>query len=113
MNLISDGLFIPAVTIALLAWMVPKLFAMLLPEGVGPLLLNAFLSTLTLFGVSTAFFVLLYLGRGMGWSEIASFGIVANIAFFGKLGLLFGMIWAPFMVLSVANLPRYWVEKVW
>jgi hypothetical protein len=44
---------------------------------------------------------------------LASFGTFANIVFFGKLGLISGMIWAPIMVLSVASLPRNWVKAIW
>ena len=81
MSLISDGLFVPAAVLALLAWLVPKLLSMVMPEGVKPLLLIAFLSTVILFLLSA--------------------------------GLIAGLLWAPIMVLSVANLPRGWVKKVW
>ena len=49
MSLISDGLFVPAAVLALLAWLVPKLLSMVMPEGVRPLLMIAFLSTVILF----------------------------------------------------------------
>jgi hypothetical protein len=112
-SLLADGLFLPALLLAFLAWLVPKLLSMLLPEGVRPLMINAFLSTLILFGLSTVFFSLLYIWKGVGWDELASFGTFANIVFFGKLGLISGMIWAPIMVLSVASLPRNWVKAIW
>ena len=113
MSLIADGLFLPALVLAFLAWAVPKLLSMLLPEGVRPLMINALLSTVVLFVLSTSFFSLLYIWKGVSWDELASFGTLANIVFFGKLGLIGGLIWAPIMVLTVANLPRSWVSKVW
>ncbi len=113
MSLLSDGLFLPAIIIAFLAWLVPKLLSAVLPEGVKPLVLNAAVSTFALFTLSTVFFVLLYIWQGVNWSAIADYGMAANVLFFGKLGLISAIIWAPIMVLTLANLPRYWVTKVW
>lgn len=113
MSLFSDSLFIPALTLALLAWLVPKLLSMVLSEGIKPLLLNALLSTVFLFVFSAGFFVALYFWQGLTWTQFAEYGFAANVVFYGKLGLIAGMIWGPIMVLSVANLPRSWVTKVW
>lgn len=113
MSLFSDSLFIPALTLALLAWLVPKLLSMVLPEGIKALLLNAFLSTVVLFALSAGFFVALYFWQGMTWAQFAKYGFAANMLFYGKLGLIAGLIWGPIMVLSVANLPRGWVREVW
>lgn len=109
----SLGMVVPALIIALLAWFVPQLWSRVLPEGVRPLLLNALLSTFVLFAISAVFFVVLYWIQGVKTGDLAEFGFVANLAFFGRLGLIAGLIWGPIMVLSVANLPRAWVEKVW
>ncbi len=113
MNLVSDSLFIPAVTLAMQAWMVPKLLSFVMPEGVKPLMLIALLSTVILFVISAGFFVALYIWQGMTWAQFAHFGLAANVVFYGKLGMVAAMIWGPIMVLSVANLPRGWVSKVW
>lgn len=113
MRLLSDSLFTPALTLALLAWLVPKLLSIVMPEGVKPLLGIAFLSTVFLFALSAGFFVVLYLWQGMPWAQLVEYGLAANVLFFGKLGLTAGLIWGPIMVLSVANLPRGWVHKVW
>lgn len=109
----TDGLLIPALILALLAWMVPKLWSMVLPEGVRPLMLNAFLSTIVLFALSSLFFMALYVWQGVVADDLARFGWVENIVFFGRLGLIAGLIWAPIMVISVANLPRHWTKAVW
>lgn len=112
-NLLSDSLFIPALVLALMAWFVPKLLARVMPEGVKALLGIAFLSTVFLFVLSAGFFVALYVWQGMTWAQFAEYGLAANVLFFGKLSLIAAMIWAPIMVLSVANLPRSWVREVW
>lgn len=112
-SMVSDSLFIPALGLAVIAFAMPRLIARLLPEGVKPLLLNAFLSTLALTFVSAAFFVGLYLWQGMTFGEIMSPGLSRNVVFFGRLGLISAIIWAPIMVLSVAGLPRRWVSEKW
>tara|TARA_R110002051_G_scaffold183061_1_gene252671 strand:- start:11677 stop:12018 length:342 start_codon:yes stop_codon:yes gene_type:complete len=112
-TLISDSLLLPAASLAMLAWLVPKLLSMVMPEGVKPLLLITFLSTVILFAISAGFFVVLYVWQGITWAQLADFGMVANVVFYGKLGLIAGLIWAPIMVLSVANLPRGWVKAIW
>lgn len=112
-DLLSDSLILPAVVLAALAFAVPRVLARWLPEGVRPLMLNAFLSTAAMFVLSAIFFVLLYLWQGAPLSQIMQSGVAGNIAFFGELGLMAAIIWAPIMVLSVAGLPRTWVEETW
>ena len=112
-DLLSDSLFLPALILAVLGFLVPRILARVLPEGVKPLLLNAFLSTVLLFLISALFFLLLYVWQGVPLSELLGTGIAANIAFFGRLGLVAAIIWAPIMLLSVAGLPRKWVKETW
>lgn len=113
MTAFSDAMLVPALILALMAWVVPKLLSMVLPEGVAALLINAFLSTLVLFTASSAFFVVLYVAQGAGAADLAQFGWGENAVFFGRLGLTAGIIWGPILVLAVANLPRYWTKAVW
>ncbi len=110
---ISDGLFLPALILAGLAFVVPRLLARVLPEGVGPLMVNAFLATLLLFVMSSLFFFGLYLWQGVAFDRIIAPGWAANVIFFGRLGLIAAIIWAPIMLLSVAGLPRKWVKETW
>ena len=112
-ELFSGGLFVPALVLAVLAWVIPKVLSLALPEGVRPLMANALLSTLILFAISTLFFLMLYVVQGAPWEEIAQFGLAENIVFFGRLGLISALIWAPIMVISVANLPRTWTKETW
>lgn len=112
-ELFTDGLFLPALVLALLAFAVPRLFARLLPEGVKALMLNAFLSTIVLFALSALFFLLLYLWQGVSIAEITEPGVAVSIALFGRLGLIAAIIWAPIMILSVSGLPRRWNKETW
>ncbi len=112
-GLLLDGLLLPAFMLALIAFVVPRGLSRVLPEGVKPLLLNAFLSTGLLFLLSAILFFCLYLWQGLSVSELMSPGVAANVVFFGQLGLVSAIIWAPIMLLSVAALPRRWVRETW
>ncbi|WP_108815563.1 hypothetical protein [Loktanella sp. Alg231-35] len=112
-ELISDSLFLPALVLAVLGFVVPRAWAKLLPEGVKPLLMNAFLSTVVLFSLSAIFFFCLYLWQGLPMAELMEPGVAANAVFFGRLGLIAAIIWAPILLLSVAGLPRKWVKETW
>lgn len=111
--LFSDALFLPALMLAVLAFAVPRLLARVLPEGVKPLMLNAFLSTILLFVLSAVFFFCLYLWQGLSAAEVFVPGLAASVLLFGRLGLISAIIWAPIMILSVAGLPRKWVKETW
>ena len=111
--LLSDGLFMPALLLAMAAFVMPRALGRLLPEGVRPLLINVLLSTVLLFVVSAIFFFCLYLWQGLPLDQIVAPGIAANVVFFGRLGLAAAIIWAPIMLLSVAGLPRKWVKETW
>lgn len=113
MSLLSDALFLPALVLAVLAFAVPRLFGLVLPEGVKPLLLNAFASTFSLFIISGGFFFCLYLWQGLSVAQITEPGLASTVVFFGRLGLSAAIIWAPIMILSVAGLPRKWVKETW
>jgi len=111
--LLSDSLFLPALLLALLAFATPRVLARVLPEGVRPLMLNAFLSTVLLFVLSAVFFFLLYLWQGVSVADILSPSLSETVVFFARLGLIAGLIWGPIMILSVAGLPRKWVRETW
>jgi hypothetical protein len=113
LNLFSDSLFLPALMLAVLGFLVPRLLARVLPEGVKPLLINTLLSTVLLFALSTVFFACLYIWQGFPMAQLMESGLAANLQFFGRLGLIAALIWAPIMLLSVAGLPRKWVKETW
>jgi hypothetical protein len=112
-NIISDGLFLPILILALLGFGVPRLIARLLPEGVFALLANAALSALVMCILSAAFFFGLYVWQGVPARDLLANGLRQNLVTFGGLGVIAAIIWAPIMVLSVAGLPRKWVDKTW
>ena len=109
----SSGLLLPALSLGLLGWLVPRLLARVWPEGVWPLMLLALASTLILVGLATLFFLLLYVGQGVPLDVILDVGVLGGWLHFLRLGLASALVWAPIMILSVANLPRHWKEKTW
>lgn len=112
-SMISDGLFLPTLILALLGFVVPRLFARILPEGVSALMANAVLSTMAMGIISALFFFCLYVWQGVPVRELLDQGFAHNVVSFGGLGLIAGIIWAPIMLLSLAGLPRRWVNTTW
>ena len=84
-DFMADGLFLPALIMAAMGFIVPRLWAHALPEGVVPLMVNAFLSTVLLFALAACFFVGLYVWQGMPFAEIMAPGWAKNIML-GRLG---------------------------
>ncbi|MEL6681792.1 MAG: hypothetical protein AAFQ09_04005 [Pseudomonadota bacterium] len=111
--LVADGLIFPVVILAVLGFLVPRVLGRFVPEGVRPLMLNALVSTLILFVLSAFTFFMLYLGQGVRAEILLSSGLLANLVYFGRLGLASALIWAPIMILSLAGLPRKWVKETW
>lgn len=109
----SSGLLLPALALAVLGWVVPRLLARVWPEGVGPLLALAFVSTLLMLALAAGFFLLLYAWQGAPVAALFAPGWGAGVAHFLRLGLLSALLWAPVMVLSVAGLPGRWRTKTW
>jgi hypothetical protein len=109
----SSGLILPALALGVLGWLVPRLLARVWPEGVWPLLLLAFASTLVLIVLATALFLLLYVGQGVPLAAILDVGVLGGWPHFLRLGLASALVWAPIMVLSVAGVPRHWKGKTW
>ncbi len=109
----TSDLLLPALLLALLGWLVPRLLSLVFPEGVRPLLLLAFVATLIMFALGTGFFVALYLWQGAPFEALMSFGWGAVLSHFGRLGLISALFWGPLLVLSVAGLPRTWVKETW
>lgn len=108
-----DGLLLPALLLALVGWLVPRALSLVWPEGVRPLLLLAFVSTLIMLALGTGVFVGFYLTGGIPMGVLFDTGIAATVLHFGRLGLISALIWGPIMLLSVAGLPRHWVKETW
>lgn len=112
-DLLSEGLVLPALLLAFVGFAVPRVMARLLPEGVVPLLINGFISTVFCFALASGFFYLLYLWQGAPLDKLSLPHLGAAMLFFGRLGLASALIWAPIMLLSLAGLPRKWVHETW
>jgi hypothetical protein len=104
------GLILPALALGVVAWVVPQALARGWPEGVGPLLALGFVATLIMVALAAALFLVLYLWAG---APLAAFPFWGAVWHFTRLGLGAGLIWAPVLILSVANLPRKWKRVVW
>lgn len=89
-----------------LAWLVPQALARLMPEGMRWLVLNGAASAAILAGAAAGLFALAY---GPAAREVWA---SAPLHFAG-LAARSALIWAPVMVLSVANLPRGWRTRQW
>jgi hypothetical protein len=103
-------LILPVTLLAALAWLVPQALARLWPEGVGPLLALGLVATLIMVALAAGLFLVLYLWEG---APLDAFPLWGAVWHFTRLGLGAGLIWAPVLVLSVANLPRKWKQVVW
>lgn len=113
MSLFSDGLVFPAAVLALLGWLVPRLLSRIFPEGVRPLMILAFVSTLMMFVLGMGFFLALYIWQGAPLGTLFEAGILPGLVHFGRLGMISALLWAPILILSVAGLPKHWTKETW
>ena len=109
----TGGLLIPAILLGLLGWLVPKLWSMILPEGIPGLFVIAILSALTLTAVTGGYFLFAYWMEGVTLSRLIAGGRLAALVHFGQLGLSAAIIWGPMMGLSLMGLPRTWTKVTW
>ena len=99
-------LVLPLLALAIAAWLVPWGFGKALPEGVAWLFVNGALSAAVLTALSAAGFWWLY-------GDAGDAVLAAPPWQFIVLAARAAIVWAPIMVLSVANLPRGWREAEW
>jgi hypothetical protein len=109
----GSGLILPVLALALLGWAVPRALARVFPEGVWPLVLLGFFSTLVMLVLAAVTFMALYSLQGVPVAVLFDAGLAAGIVHFGRLGLGSALIWAPVMVLTVAGLPKRWKHETW
>ena len=109
----ADGLIFPALCLAFLGWLVPRLMSRVWPEGVRPLLGLALVATLVMFVLAFAVMIGLYLWGGVPLAALFDLGIAAFIVHFGRLALISALFWWPLLILSVAGLPKYWTRETW
>jgi len=109
----TEGLLLPGLVMAVLGWIVPRLYALIFPEGVRPLIVLALVSAATMWLASVAVFVALYAMRGVPMAALFADGALPGLLHFAWLGVLSALFWGPVLILSVAGLPRTWVEETW
>nr|WP_243730857.1 hypothetical protein [Rubellimicrobium sp. CFH 75288] len=109
----ADGLLVPAIALAALGWVVPRLLARIWPEGVLALLALAFAAAVAMTGVAMGFFLLLYLWQGVPLADLAAAGWGPLLRQLARLGLISALLWAPLLLLSVMGLPRRWRTRTW
>lgn len=107
------GLIVPAAVLALAAWRVPVWLRWRLPEGVRPLIVLSLLASVILTLLGACVFLGLYLLQGAQLNVLLSVGIGAALWYFVRLSLSAAIIWAPIMVVSIAGLPKTWVQETW
>ena len=111
--MLESGLVLPALLLALVGWLVPRMLSLVFPEGVRPLLVLALVATILMVLIGSGFFVLLYVIQGIPMAVLFEPGLASGIVHFGKLGLISALIWGPILILSVAGLPKTWVKETW
>ena len=97
---------LPLLLLGVAAWAIPLLLARILPEGLAGLALNGAVSTLLLAGLSALGFYLLYGAAGDRVLDVAPW-------YFLLLSARAALVWAPVMVLSLANVPGRWTRETW
>jgi hypothetical protein len=110
---VGAGLILPALGLMLLGWLVPRGLARVFPEGVKPLFVLAFVATLVMGVVSMAVWLALYLVQGLTVAEYFAPGVWAGLWHLSQLAVASALFWGPVLVLSVAGLPKHWVEETW
>lgn len=107
-----EELFLPSVVLMALGWLVPQWLRPWFPEGARPLVWLGVTAALILLVIATLAFVVAYAAQDIPLSDLFE-RPVAGLWHFLRLGLLSAMLWAPVMVLSVAQLPRKWKDVEW
>ena len=108
-----SGLLIPTFALAVLGWVVPRLWSIIVPEGIPGLFAIATLSAFSLVTLAGLFFIVSYWRAGVTVDGLMDQGIIDSVAYFGRLGLRAAIIWAPMMALSLMALPRTWTRVTW
>lgn len=105
------ALIFPVLAMIAFAIFVPRLLALLLPEGVPYLLVIGALSCCICLLLSGLIFVGLYAAQNT--QVMMAVVRTVGITHFLKLGGGASIVWAPVLLLSVSNLPRHWKEATW
>ncbi len=106
-------LLLPAICLGALGWLVPRVLALVFPEGVKPLIVLAFIAAVLMTVLAMGVFLLLYVIQGISIAEFFSLGVGEGLAHLVRISAASGLIWAPMLILSVSGLPKHWVKETW
>ena len=109
----ATALIVPAIGAAFLAWTIPQMLARLFPEGVRPLFALAGLAALVMTLIAMLYFWLAYRAEDAEFAAALAERPLAAALAVTRPALLSAMLWAPILVLSVAQLPSRWTEETW
>ena len=107
------GLVLPALGAVVLAALIPRALATLLPEGVPALMLNAALSFALMALIAAGYFVAAYHAESPALTRALLARPLAALWRFGSLTALSALLWAPVLVLSLAQIPSRWRHATW
>ena len=106
-------LILPALGAVALAALVPWALSRALPEGVPALLLNAALSAVLMALAAAGYFLAAYHARDPEMTRALLARPAAALWRFGSLAALSALLWAPVLVLSLAQIPSRWRHATW
>lgn len=109
----STALVLPALCLAVLGFVVPRVLALWWPEGVKWLMGLALVSTLVMALAGAVVFAVVYASQGVRLDDLYATGGASVPVHFMKLSMMSALLWAPLMVLSLAGVPKRWVREVW
>ena len=110
---LSVALLLPALGAVALAVLIPWALAKVLPEGVPALALNAALSFAAMAAVAALYFLAAYHAQSPEMTRALLSEPWVAAWRFGSLSMLSALLWAPPLVLSLAQIPGRWTHATW
>ena len=109
----AADLLLPALGAVALAALIPWALSRALPEGVPALALNTALSTILMALLAAGYFLAAYHARDPEMTRALLARPLAAAWRFGSLSALSALLWAPVLVLSLAQIPGRWRHATW
>lgn len=107
------SLILPALGAVALAWAIPWGLSKALPEGMPALLLNAALSFALMSLAAAGYFLAAYHAEDPDLTRALLAQPRAALWRFGSLSMLSALLWAPVLILSLAQVPGRWRHATW
>jgi hypothetical protein len=103
----------PLIAALVLAVVIPRGFARVIPEGLSGLVWNGVASAAVMFALSFAYFVWSYTTQNAALTDLFGANPRGSFWHFARLATLSALLWVPIIVLTVAALPRHWKVVEW